>query len=121
MSTRTATLAKLPLFADAAAFAKVTATVAGVIDGFGAARHAGYQVVESWAWKPGTNDAIGIVRVEHLGGRKASQVLFKVEWDVGAGRPPESRFRLTSRHGQALIEALTFVRQRVLCAAEVAE
>lgn len=114
MSTRPVTLARYPLFADAAAFEKATSSVAGVNAAFGAARHAGYQLVESWAWKAGTNDAIGIVRVEHLGGKKAGQVALTVEWDVGAGRPPESRFRLTSRHGQALIAALTFVRQRVL-------
>ncbi len=114
MSTRNATLTRHPLFADAAGFAKAISSVAGVNAAFGAARHAGYQVVESWAWKPGTNDAIGIVRVEQLGGKKAGLVVFETEWDVGAGRPPESRFRLTSRHGQALIEALTFVRKRVL-------
>jgi hypothetical protein len=114
MSTRTAILAKHPLFANAAVFAKVISTVASVIDGFGAARLAGYQIIESWAWKPGTNDAVGIMRVEQLGGKKAGRVLFTIEWDVGAGRPPEAQFRLTSRHGRALIEALIFVRQRVL-------
>lgn len=121
MPNRHTTLATLPLFADAATFAKAISTVVGVNAAFGAARHAGYQIVETWAWKPSSNDAIGIVRVEQLGGKKAGQVLFMNEWDVGAGRPPEGRFRLTSRHGLALLAALTFVRQRVLGFTDAAE
>lgn len=96
-------------FEDPAAFAMSLQTVAGVRALVATAATRGLYVLESWGWKTGSRNAVGRVRVEDRRGN----VLYSVEWDVGACRPPANNFRLTSRHGKVLISALTFVRDRI--------
>lgn len=102
-------LASLPLFADDYVFGKACKSVAGISAMLDNAKAAGYHIVERWRWKTGSMNRHGIVRVEDAKG----DVLWLESWDVGSTRMPSDNFRITSRHGQCLIAALTFVRGKV--------
>ncbi|MFS2135769.1 hypothetical protein [Duganella sp. Dugasp56] len=103
-------LTELPLFASDEVFRKAASTVSGIIALCADARKAGFHVDERWTWKTGSMNRHGVVRVESATG----EVMHTGTWDTGSLRLPPAGFRITSRHGQCLFDALVFVRDRVL-------
>ncbi len=103
-------LTALPLFGSPELFRNAVSTVAGISALCADARQAGYHVDERWTWKTGSMNRHGVVRVES----ETGEVLHTGTWDIGSLRRPPASFRITSRHGQCFLDALVFVRDRVL-------
>lgn len=85
---------------------KAEADTALTRDLVNAAEAAGYSIETDTAWTQSHTRA-GVLVVKHDG-----RELRRITWDIGSARLPAPRYRVGSRHHQAVLTALRFIEDR---------
>ncbi|WP_156472829.1 hypothetical protein [Pseudorhodoferax sp. Leaf265] len=96
----------LTLIESVDVFAAKASTAAGVRELIEQAASAGYRVRETFGWRAGSRNVVGRLSIKSRRGL----ILFSLDFDTGSGRTSTTRFRVTSRGGQAHVAVLQFVR-----------